>query len=470
MRYCIWMLVVLLLQACGDSRSDKPNFIIFFVDDMGSQDVEPYGQTLIQTPNISQLAAEGMRWSHAYSSCPVCSPTRVAMLTGKNQARIGFTGHITNIDRHRYPDNSRIIPPDDYMFLPVEEVSLANALKPAGYTSINIGKWHVGGEGFMPEDHGFDYNIAGYSRGAPPSHFYPYENPAQKANPSIPTLSGGSPGEYLTDRLTDEAIAFIKEHKKEPFLVYLPYYAVHTPIEAPDELVEKYKPIVEGSVIDPVYAAMVESVDQNLGRIMQALDDFKLHRKTVLIFTSDNGAIRSLQGDRNIADLGPFREQKGHLYEGGIRVPLIIRWPGVVPAGVVSDHPTITYDIYATIMDIVGSDAKPGSPLDGRSLMADVRGDIIANPYPLYWYYPHYSPRGNKPGAAIRLGDYKLLEFYDPEMVELYNLAEDPGESYNLAGEMPRKRDELLNMLREWLSSTSPIMHTMNPDYEPKIK
>lgn len=461
----ITTLGLLSFTSCSEQQSEQPNFLIILVDDLGYTDLGVYGQEYIETPNIDRLAAYGMMWTNAYSSCPVSSPTRVALLTGKNQARVGFTGHITAIGRHRHPKNSRIIPPDDLMDLPHDEVILPRALKPAGYKSISIGKWHVGREGHWPTDMGFDENFGGWTHGSPPDFFYPYERPGSEWNPSIPTIEGGEPGEYLTDRETDEAIKFIRRNKNAPFLVYLPHYAVHTPIQAPQELIDKYEPIVKGTVIDPVYAAMVERVDQNVGRLMGTLDDLDLTDNTVVIFTSDNGSIREWQG-RPLSDLSPFREEKGHLYEGGIRVPLIIRWPGHIEPGLVSNNPAISEDIYATIVDIAGGKAQPNSPLDGRSLVNDFdgsRSDTIIN---LHWYYPHYSPRGNQPGAAIRSGDYKLIEFYDPPVIELYNLREDIGETNNLSESLPDTRDQLLNDLHAWLRSLSPVMHTMNPDYE----
>ncbi len=453
-----------ILSSCADEKQDQPNFLILLIDDLGAMDIGCYGQEYIETPNIDRLASQGMRWTNAYSSCPVCSPTRVALLTGKNQARVHFTGHITRIGRHRHPENSRIIPPDDLMDIPLDEVILPEALKPAGYQTISIGKWHVGREGYWPVDQGFDENVAGWTHGMPPSHFYPYENPDQPWNASIPTLEAGEPGEYLTDRLTDEAIEFIKRNQDEPFLLYLSHYAVHTPLQAPEHLVEKYKDIVQGTSIDPVYAAMVESVDQNTGRLLDLLDELGLSENTVVIFASDNGALEP------VTDNSPFRRGKGHLYEGGLRVPFIMRWPGHIEQGSVSENPTISPDIYATIVDIAGTGAKPGSPLDGRSLVADFNGESPDTTIELFWYYPHYAPQGNKPGAAIRSGKYKLIEFYDPAGVELYNLENDIGETLDLSDSLPDVKASLLERLHRKLEVMDPVMHTVNPDYNTDIQ
>lgn len=453
----------LIMPSCGNKASEQPNFIIFLIDDLGVRDLGCYGQQYIETSNIDRLAEQGIKWTNAYSSCPVCSPTRAALLTGKNQARIHFTGHITRIERHRYPDHSRIIPPDDLMYVPLKEVVLSEALKPAGYVSASIGKWNVGGEGFWPADQGFDVNVAGWTHGMPPDYFYPYENPDEPWNAAIPTLKGGKPGEYLTDRLTDEAIQFIKKNKNKPFLLYLSHYAVHLPLQAPEQLIEKYRPIVEGTGIDPVYAAMVESVDKSVGRVLETIDRLGLTDQTVVIFASDNGALET------VTDNSPFRLGKGHLYEGGLRVPFIMRWPGHIGPGSVSDNPVISTDIYATIVDIAGDRAMPGSPLDGRSLVSDFSGGTSNNDIDLYWYYPHYSPKGNHPGAAIRSGDFKLIEFYDPEKVELYDLSNDIGETRDLSDSLPGIKEKLLENLHAWLESMDPIMHTLNPDYDPTV-
>ena len=447
----------MFLSSCIDEQHKNPNFLILLIDDLGAMDVGCYGQKIIETPNINRLAIDGMRWTNAYSACPVCSPTRAALLTGKNPARIHFTGHITAIEKHRHPENSIILPPEDLMYIPYEEVMLAEALKPAGYVSGSFGKWHVGGPGYWPTDQGFDVNVAGWTHGSPPSHFYPYKRPGSEWNASIPTLHGGQEGEYLTDRLTDEAISFIKENKDRPFFVYLTHYAVHTPLEAPEALVEKYIPMVKNTKIDPVYAAMVESVDQNVGRVLETLDELGLSDNTVVIFASDNGGLESVTDNR------PFRRGKGHLYEGGIRVPFIMRWPGHIQPGSVSENWTISEDIYTTIVDIAGQKAVGGANLDGRSLVVDFGGEKLGQQPDLHWYYPHYGI-GKDPGSIIISGDYKLIEHYDPYRVELYNLAKDISETTELSEVMPEKKKELLQKLHQWLGSVDPIMHTRNPD------
>lgn len=446
----------LLAISCTTDVVQKPNFLIILIDDLGSQDLGCYGQVYIQTPHIDQLASEGMRWTNAYSAAPVCSPSRAALLTGKSTARVRFTGHITAIGKHRYPEHGRIIPPDDLMYLPHEEILIPEVLKPLGYKSISIGKWHVGHEGYFPTDQGFDINIGGWTHGSPPSHFYPYKSD-KDWNPSIPSLHGGAEGEYLTDRLTDEAIHFMEQNKDNPFLIYLSHYAVHSPLEAPAPLVEKYKTIVKGTKIDPVYAAMVESVDTNIGRLLAKVEELGLDKNTVVIFASDNGAVAGT------SDNSPFRAGKGYLYEGGIRVPFIVRWPGRIKDGSISENPTISQDIFSTIVDISGSKIKTDIAIDGRSLVPDFNQQIDSTE--LFWYYPHYSPQSKIPGAAIRSGAYKLIQYYDPEKVELYNLENDIGEENDLSEIMPDKVEELSEKIETWLDDSKAIRHTLNPDY-----
>ncbi len=415
--------------ATAQEAKRPPNVVLILVDDLGWRDLGCYGRgDVFETPNIDRLAAQGMRFTQAYANCPVCSPSRAALLTGKDPARLHFTGHITAIGKHRYPDDSRIIPPDDYMYLRHEEVTLAEALKPAGYVSASIGKWHLGEQGFWPEDHGFDVNVAGWTHGSPPSYFDPYEKPGQDWNPSIPTLASREPGEYLTDRLTDESIAFIEQNQEKPFFLYLSYYAVHTPLQAPAELVEKYTKKFEGrdTGVDPTYAAMVEKVDENVGRVLETLERLDLADDTIVVFFSDNGG-----ADESTTN-APLRESKSWVYEGGIRVPMILRWPGRVAAGATCEEPVIGTDLFPTLVNAAGLGPVSTDELDGVDLAPLFNGSGKLGERPLFWYYPHYS-KSKQPGAAVRRGDWKLIEFYDPHRIELYNLVDDPGETTSLA-------------------------------------
>ena len=444
-------------QTVAREGDRPPNIVLFLVDDLGWKDLGCYGSSFYETPNTDRLAREGMRFTAAYAAAPVCSPTRASLMAGQNPARLGFTGHITAIRRYRYPSTGRIIPPQDHMRLRLEEVTLAEALKPAGYVSASIGKWHLGAEGLWPREQGFDVNVAGTTHGSPPGYFFPYEKPGSKWNPSIPTLEGGVEGEYLTDRLTDEAVSFIEKNSHQPFFLYLTHYSVHTPLEAPQRLVEKYE---EKLRRDPTgknatYGAMVETVDQSLGRVLATLEQNGLSENTVVIFFSDNGGLS------NVTDNAPLRGGKQQLYEGGIRVPLIVRWPGHVPAGAVSDAPVISHDLYPTLVDVVGPATRPGAT-DGVSLLPLLTRLKALPERTLFWYYPQYARR---PGAVVRTGDYKLIEFYDPPATELYNLGRDLGETDDLASRQPGRVEEMREHLTAWLAEIGATLHTPNPAF-----
>jgi arylsulfatase A-like enzyme len=430
---------------------------MFLVDDLGWSNLGCYGGNEYETPNFDRMAREGMRFTNAYANCPVCSPSRVALMTGKYPSRLQYTGHITAIEAHRHPENSRILPPDDNIDLPLDEITLAESLAPAGYTSASVGKWHIGREGYFPKDQGFDENVAGNTHGAPPSYFWPYVKPDSGHNPRLVNLDPGPNEQYLTDRLTDESIEFIRENKDDPFFLYATYYAVHTPLEAPPELVAKYEQKFAGREVDikPTYAAMVENLDRNLGRLLTSLEMAGVADNTAIILTSDNGCTLKAAHNR------PLREGKGWLYEGGIRVPLIVHWPGQVPAGITSDEPVMGCDLFPTIRSIAGDGTTTGAPIDGLDLSPLWQGETTLNRESLYWYHPHYV---QQPGAAIRQGDYKLIEFYDPPRLELYNISKDIGETTNLADVMPEKTREMRAAIRQHLKDVDAKMHTANPD------
>jgi arylsulfatase A len=445
-------------EAGAEAPERPPNIVLILVDDLGWSNLGCYGGEEFETPRIDQLAREGMRFTEGYANCPVCSPSRVAIMTGKYPARVQFTGHITAIDRHRYPENSRILPPADRMDLPLSEVSLAEALQPAGYVSASIGKWHMGHEGYWPENQGFDVNVGGWTHGSPPSYFHPYES-EREWNPRIPTLEGGEDGEYLTDRLTDEAIHFVESNRDRPFLLYLTHYGVHRPMQAPQELIDKYTRKFEGRDVgvDPTFAAMVENLDTNTGRLLDALERLELSENTVVIFTSDNGALLASTHNR------PLRSGKGFLYEGGIRVPLIIKWPGQIPANTLKREPVMGCDLYPTIVNMAGTKAKPGKRLDGVDLAPLWKGAARLDRDEMYWYYPHYAR--DMPGAVLRRRDYKLIEYYDPPSVELYNLADDPAEERNLADAMPGMASEMRRAIRRHLDAVNAKLHKPNPGF-----
>lgn len=445
----------------GMARADgrKPNVLLILIDDLGWRDLGCYGRPdVFETPHIDKLAAEGMRFTQAYSNCPVCSPSRAAIMTGQTPARLRYTGHITSTGKHRHPENSRIIPPDDDMNMPMAATTIPEALKRAGYTSAHFGKWHLGYEGHWPLEHGFDLNIGGGSHGSPANYFDPYKNPENDWNPVVRNLTPRKEGEYLPDRLTDEAIAFMAGQGEKPWFLNLAYYAVHTPLQAPAALVAKYEAKFAGkdTGVNPIYAAMVEAVDTNVGRLMAALEAQGIAGDTLVVFASDNG------GTNEATTNAPLRESKSWVYEGGIRVPFILRWPGRIAAGTTCTEPVYGADIYPTILAAAGA-PLPSEPIDGVDLAPLWNGGTLGE-RTLTWYYPHYSA-SKQPGSALRRGDEKYVVFYDPPREELYDLAADPGETRNLAGERPERLAALRDALQGYLTGVNARPHRPNPAF-----
>jgi arylsulfatase A-like enzyme len=441
------------LLAAGEAlpAEDKLNFVVLLADDLGWADLGCTGSRFYETPHLDRLAAGGVRFAQAYSACTVCSPTRAALLTGQYPARLRVTDWIPG---HARP-KARLRVPDWTKHLPLEQVTLAEALGAAGYVSASIGKWHLGGEAYFPEKHGFGANLGGSHRGQPPSYFSPY---------GIPTLPDGPRGEYLTDREGEEAARFIERNKDRRFFLYVPFHAVHTPLQAKKELIEKYqrKAAAEGSGrFKPVYAAMIESLDAAVGRILEALEKSGVAGRTVVVFTSDNGGLVSSTSNR------PLRAGKGSWYEGGVRVPLIVRGPGIGPPGSVLETPVITMDLYPTLLELAGLQVPAGRIVDGVSLAPLLRGSGGLSRTALFWHYPHYHPGGATPYGAVRRGDLKLIESYEDGSLELYDLARDAGESENLAGRRPDAARELRDLLAEWRRSVGAQMPSPNPDYDP---
>jgi arylsulfatase A-like enzyme len=434
----------------------KLNFVFILIDDMGWMDLGCYGSSGHLTPHIDRLAASGMRFTNAYAACPVCSPTRASILTGKYPARLHLTDWLPGrTDR----PSQKLLRPKIRQHLPLEEVTLAEALKPASYVSASIGKWHLGGPDYSPEMQGFDVNIGGTAAGSPRNGYFKFQSPTLKLRE----------GEYLTDRLTDEALAFIDKNRDRPFFLYLAHYAVHIPLQAKKEVVARYQPRAkpDDPQTNPVYAAMVESVDESVGRLLKKLEELKLAERTVVIFTSDNGGLSVKEGPHTPATSNaPLRTGKGYLYEGGIREPLLVRWPGVTRAGNTCDVPISSVDYFPTVLDMAGVKQEGRPAVDGVSLVPLLRGDKMPRKdRALYWHYPHYSNQGGTPGGAVRLGEYKLIEFYEDGKLELYNLKEDIGEKNDLVRRMPEKTKELHRLLKEWRSAVKAQMPTPNPDY-----
>jgi arylsulfatase A-like enzyme len=450
-------------HAWAEAPEPKPNFIFILIDDMGWKDLGCQGSSFYETPNCDKLASQGMRFTNAHAACPVCSPTRASIMTGKYPARLHLTDWLPG--RPDRPDQ-KLLRPKFRQFLPLEETTIAKALKPLGYTSASIGKWHLGGEAYYPEKHGFDLNIGGTDRGSPPSYFFPYKNKAYR----IPGLDEGKEGEYLTDRLTSEAEKFIEKNKERLFFLYFPHYAVHIPLQAKKDVIGKYQAKAKPDTYqnNPVYAAMVESVDDCVGRILKKLDDLKIADRTVVFFFSDNGGLSVKEGPHTPATSNaPLRAGKGYLYEGGIREPLLVKWPGVAKPGSLCDVPVASIDFFPTILEMAGARLEAKQAIDGLSLVPLLNQTGKVKREALYWHYPHYSNQGGNPGGAVRQGDWKLIEFYEEGKLELYNLKDDIGEKNDLVKKMPDKTGELHQLLKDWRMAVDAQMMTPNPDFKP---
>lgn len=479
------------LADAGVPQHPGPNIILILLDDFGYSDLGCYGSTFYESPNIDKLARQGVRFTDAYAACPVSSPTRASIMTGKYPVKTGITDWIPG----RQASNSgssrdRLIAKPFTLNMALEEVTIAEMLRKNGYRTMISGKWHLGEDSlYWPENQGFDVNRGGFSKGAPTrdkinnGYFPPYGNPRLKDGPT---------GEYLTDRLTDEAMRFIEEQKENPFFLFLPYYAVHNPMQAKEEHIKKFEEKAKRSGLDkaqaftrdrewirpsmsdnykeriiqsnPVYAAMIWSVDENIGRLISKLEELNIDENTVVIFTSDNGGLSTSEGSPTCN--APLRAGKGWLYEGGIRVPLIIRFPGKVKPGSVVHTPVCSIDFLPTIAEITGSDADvPGT--DGISIVKLFKKDKMKE-RPLFWHYPHYSNQGVEPGSAVRLGRYKLIDNFERGRQELYDLENDLSETRDISAENNAKKEELFNILKNWRQENNVQMMDTNPAYSPQ--
>ena len=429
----------------GAVDAQRPNIVFILIDDLGWADLGCYGSRYYETPRIDQLASQGMRFTDAYAACPACSPTRASILTGRYPARL----HLTDWIPGQTPRNAKLAIPDWRKFLPCEELTIAEVFKLAGYATAAVGKWHLGPEPYFPEKQGFDLNVAGSNIGAPKSYFYPYGE--------RPKLPDGKSDEYLTDRLTDEALEFITAHRQEPFFLYLAHYAVHTPIQAKPELIANYRDKAgSNGQTSATYAAMVESVDQSVGRLLDALQHHQLTERTLVILFSDNGGLARSTATSNV----PLRSGKGFPFEGGVRVPLIVRWPGVVPSGSTCEDVVTSVDFFPTVLEILGADDAQAevAETDGVSLMPLLTRSGTLSRDAVYWHYPHYNPIGGFPYGAIRQGDWKLIEFYEDGHTELYNLRDDMGETTDLARTEPEIASKLAESLHRWRISVKAQM------------
>lgn len=463
-RLVLPVVACVLLPLISVVAKERPNVVLFLVDDLGWMDLGCQGSRYYRTPHIDRLAASGIRFTNAYAACAVCTPTRASIMTGRYPARNLMTQWLPagrwSAKGHRMKEGRFL------RSLPLEEITLAESLRDAGYRTMHVGKWHLGGPPFsLPAHHGFDVNVGGSEHGAPGHYFYPYKGswkiPTTGQRVQKVTLPDGHEGEYLTDRLTSEALDLIENSRNKPFFLYFPYYAVHTPLQAKRELISSFsrtpKAERQGS---PIYAAMVASVDESVGRVLGKLAELKLAEETLVIFASDNG------GFAGATKHDPLRANKGSHYEGGIRIPLIVAGRGVTRGGRTSQVPVITNDIYPTVLEMLGLSPRPYQHVDGVSLAPLLQDSGSIERDALFWHYPHYNRHPQSaPVSIVRKGKWKLIEFLERAEFELYDLDADPGEQVNRAADKKELVSELQIRLQAWKKNVGAQEMEPNPQY-----
>jgi arylsulfatase A-like enzyme len=468
----------------------QPNVVFILVDDLGWKDIVCAGSNFYETPNIDRLAREGMSFSNAYSSCPVCSPSRAAIMTGKYPARLGLTHYIGGKEHFLFGrEEGKLISAPYIPYLPTTEKSIAKAFKDNGWDTWHVGKWHLGSEEYFPAKHGFDVSVGHFYRrnvNTPENYYFAPWN--------IDSLPPKDDDSYLADRYGDEAVELINQSDGTPFFLNMCFLLVHTPLFAKDEKIKKYEAKVkamglekakvfeEGDFFptelnknqrilrrliqsDPVYAAMIEHLDDNVGKIINALETKGILDDTIIIFTSDNGGLSASEGSPTCNS--PAAEGKGWLYDGGVRVPLLVRYPELIDQGSHSNAIVSNVDFYPTLLEVCGLPLVPEQHLDGKSFLAVLRGDKALERGPIYWHFPHYGNQGGTPGSAVRCGEWKLIEFFEDDNCELYNIEEDIGEDIDLASKYPDITNQLRRMLHQWQKEVSAIKPTLNPDFKP---
>ncbi|PRX53799.1 sulfatase [Flagellimonas meridianipacifica] len=463
-RYLSFPLFFVCLISCKEKRPEDPNIIMIVTDDLGWYDLTCYGNDFIESPNLDQLANEGIRFTDAYAPAPLCSASRASIITGLHPISVDITEHIHGNPPAR-PDQKLKTPPIAQQ-LGLEFKTIAEALKEKKYKTAFFGKWHLGGGKFTPDKRGFDLNIAGAWNGLPKSFFYPFFTPGEK--PELQNTS--KEGDYLTDVLTNKTIEYIEQQKDSTFFISLNYYSPHVPIEAKPELVEKYRrkrgaDTTAETMPNIHYAAMVESIDENVGRIINTLKTLDLDENTLIVFTSDNGGLHVPSLPEFIkhtppTDNGPLREGKGYVYEGGIREPLIIHWPRVIKNARIDSTVVTAQDFYNTFMDIVGLEQTS----DGMSLLPIFQGEQLKE-RGLLWHLPHYNHQGSKPSTAYREGDWKIIYSYEDDTYELFNLKKDISESKDLSNVETEKLEELKQKMNKELKELNAKFPEPNPDY-----
>jgi arylsulfatase A-like enzyme len=458
-------------QVLGDQK--PPNVVFILADDLGWRDLSGEGSSFYESPNVDRIAREGMRFTQGYATCQVCSPSRASLMTGKYPARLNITDWIGAAEGEGWKRNTRLLPATYEHQLPTQDITLAEAFQSAGYKTFFAGKWHLGGEGSFPEDHGFDINVGGHHRGSPPGGFFsPYDNPKMESGPK---------GEYLPLRLGRETSEFIEKHQDEPFFAYLSFYMVHAPLQTTEALWDKYRKKAEGQekpkfrfIVDrtspvrqvqdnPLYGGMVEAMDTAVGMVLETLDRLGLEENTIIVFTSDNGGVSA--GDGKATSNLPLRGGKGRQWEGGIREPYYIKWPGVAPAGASNETPVIGTDFFPTLLEMAGICSLADQHVDGVSLVPLLKGGEIAERN-LFWHYPHYGNQGGEPSSIIRSGDWKLIYYYEDRRKELYHLPSDPVEHNDIAASEPGKVIELTALLEAWLIEVDARFPVTNKNFD----
>lgn len=490
--YFLFGLMFSCLAAVAQTKKQQPNVIVILADDLGWADLGSYGSTFYETPNLDRLASNGIRFTQAYATCPVCSPTRASMMTGKYTVKTGVTDWIRGRqeDGKAKPYEKLIAQPTAYQ-LALEEKTIAEYAVANGYKTFFAGKWHLGEEEkYWPSYQGFQTNVGGWSKGSPTGRvndttggfFTPYKNP---------TLTDGPKGEYLTDRLTNECLSFLENNKQSPFFLMYSLYAVHNPMQAPAALIKKYEAKQRQLGINsnerfakdeawmkyehgwrrrlvqdhPVYAAMIENMDSNIGRIMNKLQQLHIDDNTLVIFTSDNGGLSTAEGSPTTN--APLRAGKGWLYEGGIRVPLIMYWKGKIISGTSSELPVTTADLFPTIANAINTNYQKEKEVDGENIFQLLKNPQANNNRKLFWHYAHYSNQGGRPGSAIRAGNFKLIYHYEDDSVELYDVVNDIAEKNNIASAHSQITVQLKKELFNWLKQTNAGRPYRNPSYDP---
>jgi arylsulfatase A-like enzyme len=475
MKNIIWLGVFALASLASTTLSaqDRPNVVFILADDLGWRDLSNEGSEFYESPNIDRIANRGMKFTRGYATCQVCSPSRASIMTGKYPARLAITDWIGAAEGEQWKRNTKLLPPTYNHQLPEGDTTMADAFRDGGYRTFFAGKWHLGGEGSWPTDHGFEFNVGGHHRGSPPGGFFsPWNNPAMESGPK---------GELLPLRLGRETAAFIEEHKEEPFFAFLSFYSVHAPIQTTKALWKKYRDKAEAMgmtrderfLVDrtspvrqvqdhPVYAGMVESMDDAVGLVLAKLEEHGLTENTIVVFTSDNGGVSA--GDGKATSNLPLRGGKGRQWEGGIREPYYIMWPKKIESGSTCATPATGADFYPTLLDLTGLKSRKEQHVDGVSLVPLFEGKNIEQ-RKLFWHYPHYGNQGGEPSSIVIDGDWKLIHYYEDGRNELYNIADDIGEQTDLSGSKLEKVAELKGAMDQWLDSVDARMPMPNPNF-----